>query len=107
MISRHIFQACPVWIYTQSNITQISYSPEYITPTQQISSLCFIKLNISLFYRLALRYKTSTYSETDLYSEAKTLNIFLMYFRTNIVCLVMWFTTHIMLSAHTGGLCIY
>jgi hypothetical protein len=26
-----------VWIYTQSNITQASYSPEYITPTQQIS----------------------------------------------------------------------
>ena len=24
-------------IYTQSNITQASYSPEYITPTQQIS----------------------------------------------------------------------
>jgi hypothetical protein len=33
----HIFQACPVWIYTQSNITQASYSPEYITPTQQFS----------------------------------------------------------------------
>jgi hypothetical protein len=25
----------PVWIYTQSNITQASYSPEYITPTQR------------------------------------------------------------------------
>jgi hypothetical protein len=22
---RHIFQACPVWIYTQSNITNIIY----------------------------------------------------------------------------------
>jgi hypothetical protein len=32
-VARHIFQACPVWIYTQSNITQASYSPEYITPT--------------------------------------------------------------------------
>jgi hypothetical protein len=30
-VVRHIFQACPVWIYTQSNITQASYSPEYIT----------------------------------------------------------------------------
>jgi hypothetical protein len=38
-VARHIFQACPVWIYTQSNITQASYSPEYITPTQQILSL--------------------------------------------------------------------
>jgi hypothetical protein len=38
-VARHIFQACPVWIYTQSNITraQASNSPEYITPTQQIS----------------------------------------------------------------------
>jgi hypothetical protein len=36
-VARHIFQAWPVWIYTQSNITQASYSPEYITPTQQIS----------------------------------------------------------------------
>jgi hypothetical protein len=34
-VVRHIFQACPVWIYTQSNITQASYSPEYITPTQK------------------------------------------------------------------------
>jgi hypothetical protein len=33
-VARHIFQACPVWIYTQSNIT-----PEYITPTQQISRI--------------------------------------------------------------------
>jgi hypothetical protein len=39
-VARHIFQACPVWIYTQSNITQASYSPEYITPTQQISTIC-------------------------------------------------------------------
>jgi hypothetical protein len=38
-VARHIFQACPVWIYTQSNITQASYSPEYITPTQQFSRL--------------------------------------------------------------------
>jgi hypothetical protein len=30
-VARHIFQACPVWICTQSNITQASYSPEYIT----------------------------------------------------------------------------
>jgi hypothetical protein len=31
----HIFQARPVWIYTQSNITNIIYSPEYTTPTQK------------------------------------------------------------------------
>jgi hypothetical protein len=24
-VARHIFQACPVWIYTQSNITNIVY----------------------------------------------------------------------------------
>jgi hypothetical protein len=26
-VARHIFRACPVWIYTQSNITQATYSP--------------------------------------------------------------------------------
>jgi hypothetical protein len=25
-VVRHIFQACPVWIYTQSNITNIKYN---------------------------------------------------------------------------------
>jgi hypothetical protein len=39
IVARHIIQACSVWIYTQSNITEASYSPEYITPTQQISWL--------------------------------------------------------------------
>jgi hypothetical protein len=29
-VARHIFQACPVWIYTQSNITQASYVIVYI-----------------------------------------------------------------------------
>jgi hypothetical protein len=34
-VVRHIFQACPVWIYTQSTVTsQASYSPEYITPSE-------------------------------------------------------------------------
>jgi hypothetical protein len=44
-VARHIFQAFPVWIYTQSNITQSSYSPEYITPTQQIY---FILYNLNM-----------------------------------------------------------
>jgi hypothetical protein len=36
-VTRHIFQTCPVWIHTQSNITNIIiYSPEYTTPTQKI-----------------------------------------------------------------------
>ena len=43
-VARHIFQACPVWIYTQSNITQASNSPEYITPTQQTSEHALAKL---------------------------------------------------------------
>jgi hypothetical protein len=34
-VAGHIFQARPVWIYTQSNITNIVYSPEYTTPTQK------------------------------------------------------------------------
>jgi hypothetical protein len=34
-VAGHIFQARLVWIYTQSNITNISYSPEYTTPAQK------------------------------------------------------------------------
>jgi hypothetical protein len=41
-VARHIFQACPVWIYTQSNITQASYSPEYITPTANTANMLYI-----------------------------------------------------------------
>jgi hypothetical protein len=43
-VARHIFQACPVWIYTQSNIRthkHASYSPEYITPTQKKIMIIF------------------------------------------------------------------
>jgi hypothetical protein len=54
-VTRHIFQACPVWIYTQSNITQASYSPEYITPTQQISlDLCLLLYSISIVHGAAV-----------------------------------------------------
>jgi hypothetical protein len=35
-VVRHIFQACPVWIYTQSNITSIIIIHlSTITPTQK------------------------------------------------------------------------
>jgi hypothetical protein len=40
LVARHIFQACPVWIYTLRVTPQASYSPEYITPTQIIKSCC-------------------------------------------------------------------
>jgi hypothetical protein len=38
-VARHIFQACPVWIYTQSNITNI-------IPTQKKFIYTFIKIFI-------------------------------------------------------------
>jgi hypothetical protein len=52
-VARHIFQACQVWIYTQSNITQASYSPEYITPTQQISER---NTSINFVYQVLDKY---------------------------------------------------
>jgi hypothetical protein len=42
----HIFQACPVWINTQSNITQAS---EHV-------NLCFLNLFASFFIVLSIRY---------------------------------------------------
>jgi hypothetical protein len=29
-VARHIFQACPVWIYTQSNITEKFHRPVFV-----------------------------------------------------------------------------
>jgi hypothetical protein len=33
-VVRHIFQACPVWIYTQSNITSIIFTWVHYTNTE-------------------------------------------------------------------------
>ena len=34
-VARHIFQACPVWIYTQSNITNIIFTWVHNTKTKK------------------------------------------------------------------------
>jgi hypothetical protein len=34
-VVRHIFQACPVWIYTQSNITSIIFTWVHYTNTEK------------------------------------------------------------------------
>ena len=41
-VVRHIFQACPVWIYTQSNITSIIYSTVDISVTVVIYLLYYL-----------------------------------------------------------------
>ena len=45
-VTRHIFQACPVWIYTQSNITNISFKKFKILCNSLIvycsSPYCFV-----------------------------------------------------------------
>jgi hypothetical protein len=40
---RHIFQACPVWIYTQSNITSIIFTWVHYTNTEKSLNLCYIR----------------------------------------------------------------
>jgi hypothetical protein len=41
-MARHIFQACPVWIYTQSNITSILFTWVHYTNTRKYHvQLCF------------------------------------------------------------------
>jgi hypothetical protein len=36
-VIRHIFQACPVWIYTQSNITSTIFTWVHYTNTEKSS----------------------------------------------------------------------
>jgi hypothetical protein len=38
-VARHIFQACPVWIYTQSNITNIISTKSVSQSASQSGSL--------------------------------------------------------------------
>jgi hypothetical protein len=44
-VVRHIFQACPVWIYTQSNITSIIFTWLHYTNTEK-SWLLLDKIDI-------------------------------------------------------------
>ena len=39
IVVRHIFQACPVWIYTQSNITSIIFTWVHYTNTEKIMTI--------------------------------------------------------------------
>jgi hypothetical protein len=43
-VARHIFQACPVWIHTQSNITSIIFTWVHYTNTEKImmARKCFL-----------------------------------------------------------------
>jgi hypothetical protein len=59
-VVRHIFQACPVWIYTQSNITSIIkrkiINEEYSSvATQVLHSLLIIFLLSYVFLRMPIR----------------------------------------------------
>ena len=70
-VIRHIFQACPVWIYTQSTITSIIYSPEYFTPTQEkiiLNDCCAPNLKELLMRRNSLQSNSGDLrnSHTDL-----------------------------------------
>jgi hypothetical protein len=50
-VARHIFQACPVWIYTQSNITSIIFTWVHYTNThKQIMSSIVILMSFQTIY---------------------------------------------------------
>jgi hypothetical protein len=53
-LPRHIFQACPVWIYTQSNITSILFTWVHYTNTVNISFSITVKSGFPL--RATLQY---------------------------------------------------
>jgi hypothetical protein len=52
-VVRHIFQACPVWIYTQGNITSIIFIWVHYTNTEKIMiiRLHWYRRNYILFQR--------------------------------------------------------
>jgi hypothetical protein len=50
-VARHIFQACPVWIYTQSNITQAYF---LLIHACFPLLLCFLSKLIIIYYSAQL-----------------------------------------------------
>ena len=87
---RHIFQACPVWVYTQSNITQASYSPEYIAPTQPISwySL-FTKKRATTFKRKAYKFVVLRPEMLDLQMVQKSTTAFVLMRSRQTLCIYL------------------
>ena len=49
-VARHIFQACPVWIYTQSNITQAQYKKcfKHCFVSTYRKKVCTVKIQINM-----------------------------------------------------------
>jgi hypothetical protein len=40
-VARHIFKPCPMWIYTQSNITSIIFTWVHYTNRKKIKLFCY------------------------------------------------------------------
>ena len=62
-VARHIFQACPVWIYTQSNITSIMKNNykhfTSVNLTYTFNSLTLYSLTLVLSIRILLTTTTT------------------------------------------------
>jgi hypothetical protein len=69
-VARHIFQACPVWISTQSNITSILFTWVHYTKTANIKNL-FIYLSI---YLLCFANFTQSYLHKYKHKNIQTIN---------------------------------
>ena len=59
-VARHIFQACPVWIYTQSNITSIIFTWVHYTNTEKINQYECDWLLLENHVTITYSYRSST-----------------------------------------------
>ena len=57
-MARHIFQACPVWIYTQSNITSIIHNVlQYLDVDQENPDKKLVMMYVSSLYESLRQYE--------------------------------------------------
>jgi hypothetical protein len=56
-VARHIFQACPMWIYTQSNITSIIFTWVLSTLHQHRTNSWLQHLFLIVFRHFEMKFK--------------------------------------------------
>jgi hypothetical protein len=113
-MARHILQACPVWIYTQSNITSILFTWVHYTNT---ANIIFIYLFKNILQRWPFRIYTYLFFKRSLNNNTRRYKNYihthvLLYYTTTIlynyyIIQLLYYTTTILYNYYIMQLLYY